>query len=401
VIARRLATASLAIVVAPAGAAAEPLRLRGDALATTAAPAGLLVLDASDRSRPWLDAEALVWLGASGGDGLGTGLDGDGAEADALVVAVTLRDPGRRGTLRLGRQVVVAGALRPVHVDGADGHARLPGRFDLQLFGGIPVVPELGPDAYDWVAGGRLARALGDARLGIGWAQERDAGALASHELAADMAWVPDRWPVDVAAGAAWSLAGDALAKVDASASWRRPRSRYELFTSHRSPAHLLPATSLFTVLGDVDVTRAGTTGRWRVAPRLDLEATAVVRFADSNPDPEASAEARLALDAAWRSTALVELRRQGERGDGWTGARGAVRLALDDTWSAAGELELVVPDDPRGRGALWPWALLALTCRPGPRWELAAGVEASASPADTWRIDGIARLSRAWELPR
>ena len=44
-IARRLATAILAIVVAPAGVAAEPLRLRGDALATTAAPAGLLVLD--------------------------------------------------------------------------------------------------------------------------------------------------------------------------------------------------------------------------------------------------------------------------------------------------------------------------------------------------------------------
>jgi hypothetical protein len=393
---KRLA-AALALAL-PSVAAADPLRLRGDALATTAAPAGLLVLDASDRSRPWLDAEALIWLGASAGDGLGVHQDGDGAAADALVVAVTLRDPQRRGTLRLGRQVVVAGALRPVHLDGADGHARLPGAIDAQVFAGIPVVPGLGPDAYDWAAGARLSRRLGAARAGVAWLQVRDRGALATHEVAADIAWVPDA-PVDLAAGAAWDLAGEALAKVDASASWRRPRSRLELFASHRAPAHLLPATSLFTVLGDVDVSRGGVAGRWRVAPRLDLEATADVRFSDESIDPEASAEADLALDPGRRSRALVEVRRQGELGDGWTGGRGALRVAVTERWSAAAELELVIPDEARGRGALWPWALVALACRPAPGWELAAGVEASASPADRWRVDGIARLSRLWEL--
>jgi hypothetical protein len=385
-VSRPVALAAITIVSA-APVAADPLRLRGDALAHTAAPTGLLVLEGSDRTRPWLDAEALVWLGA-----------GDETEADALVVAVTLRDPDRRGSLRIGRQVVVAGALRPVHVDGGDAHVRAPGDLELQAFGGVPVAPAFGADAYDWVAGARVARRVGDGRVGVGWMQQRDAGALAVHEVAADAAWIPDA-PYDAAVGAAWDLAGGALAKVVGSDSWRRRHSRVELFGSHRAPAHLLPATSLFTVLGDVDVTRAGAAARWRYAPRLDLRATAMARIADS-VDPEAHGEARLALDDAWRSILALELRRQGELGDGWTGVRGAARVAVVDGWTAATELELVVPDEARGRGAVWPWGLVSVAWRPRPVWELAAAVEASASPEDRWRVDGLALISRRWEAP-
>ena len=46
---------------------------------------------------------------------------------------------------------------------------------------------------------------------------------------------------------------------------------RGELSLEHRSPTHLLPATSLFTVLGEVASDRAGAGLRWRAAPRLEL----------------------------------------------------------------------------------------------------------------------------------
>jgi len=378
--------AAACVVLASAPALAGGLRLRGDALATTHAPAGLLVLEGSDRTRPWLDAEALVWMGAGGE-----------ADADALVIVVELRDPARRGSLRLGRQVVATGALRPIHLDGAAARVRLPARVELEAFGGVPVVPGLGPRGYDWAIGGRGSRRLGDARVGVAWMQRRDRGALATHEVGADGRWSPER-SIDVAASAAWDVADPGLASLDASAAWwRRRRLRVELFASQRSPSHLLPATSLFSVLGDVPARRLGTSGRWRAAPRLDLRATAAARVAGGELFAEVAADAHLRLDERGTRSASLELLRRGAPDGGWTGARATATAALGETWSTAAEVELVVPDR-MDRGAIWPWALGAVTYRPAPGWELAAAIEASASPEVVWRVDGLARLTRSWE---
>src|SRR5262249_14854987 len=135
-------SSSLALVVfVPALASADPIRLRGDALATVQAPAGLMTLEAAGRGQPWLDGEASVWFGA-----------GDDTQANALVVAVRIKDPKRRGSLRLGRQVVTVGALRPLHLDGAYSIVRLPDRMSLEGFGGIPVEPSLAR-SWDWATG--------------------------------------------------------------------------------------------------------------------------------------------------------------------------------------------------------------------------------------------------------
>src|SRR5207247_1234843 len=117
---------------------------------------------------------------------------GDDAEADALTVAVQLRDPRGRASLRLGRQVMAVGALRPVQADGAYGLLRLPWSMTLESFGGLPVVPRFGPRAYDWLVGARVAQGLGPARLGVAWMQRREHGALDSHELGVDGALAPD-----------------------------------------------------------------------------------------------------------------------------------------------------------------------------------------------------------------
>jgi hypothetical protein len=381
---------ALSVVAAPAVVAADPLRLRGDVLATVESPTGLVTLEAEDRVRPWLDAEALVWFGA--------GADA-GAEADALVVVVRLRDPRRRGSLRLGRQVVVAGALRPVHVDGVAARAHLPRRVDVELFAGLPVVPGFGPRPYDWLIGGRVSRPIGAARLGLAWIERRDHGALHTHEIAGDAAW-PVSKNVDFAAGLVWDLIGTGLAAVNMSAAARHGDLRVELFGQHRSPSHLLPATSLFSVLGDVPAWRAGATVRWRAAPRLDVGGTAGVRVAGDELAEDLVANCRLRLDDRGTSSVGVELRRQGAPDHaGWIGVRGTARLAIAARWTASTELELVVPDaDTPTRGAAWPWALGAITWRPAARWELAAATEASASPEHRWRIDALLRLSRTWE---
>lgn len=377
----------IALVLATAApAAAEPLRLRGDALATAQSPSGLLVLEAGDLARSWLGAEALVWTGV-----------GDEAEADALVVLVELRDPGKRGSLRLGRQVVVAGGLRPLHVDGASARAHLPFRFEVEGFAGLPVVPRLGPRAFDWAVGGRVARPFGPARLGLAFLERRDRGALHTQELAADGGWQVRR--VDVAASAAWDLIASGLAEARLSAARRRRSVRVEAFAIHRSPAHLLPATSLFSVLGDVPSRVAGADVRWRAAPRLDVGGSAGLRFIDGDVGEDLAMRTTLRLDDRGAGSVGLELRREGAIDGGWTGLRGFGRVPIRPRWSAAAELELAIPDEGGARGTAWPWGLAGITWRPTD-WELAGAVEAGASPEHRWRVDALLRLTRRWEGP-
>ncbi len=383
---RRLAMlVAVVSLAAAAPAAAEPLRLRGDALASTRAPTGLLVLQADDRSRPWISAEALVWVGA-----------GDEADADALAVSVWLKDPRGRATLRLGRQVFATGALRPVHADGAAGLVRLPWRTTIEAFGGVPVIPGLGPRGWDWVVGARVAQPLGPARIGVAWLRRLDGGSLDTHELGLDAAVAPDA-PWDLAAGAAYDLVYPGLAELRLSAAGRMRGYRLELYGVHRSASHLLPATSLFSVLGDAPSERAGLQLRWRAAPRLDVWAAGGVRRLDRDVGADASLRALLRLDDAGDGAIGVELRRDGGPDGAWTGARLTFRQAIGPSWGVASELELVVSDS---REQAWPWGLVALTWLPARGWEVAGAAEASASPTDVYRIDVIARVSRAWELP-
>ena len=150
----RAALTVAATLALAARADAEPLRLRGDALASAQSPVGLLVLGGDGGVAPGVSAEALVWMGT------------DADHGDALVMAVVARRADRRAEVRLGRLIATAGALRPQHVDGVAGRARLPARFDVEAFGGVPVVPQLGVRAWDWLAGGRIGRRLGEAGVG-------------------------------------------------------------------------------------------------------------------------------------------------------------------------------------------------------------------------------------------
>lgn len=375
----------LAVLVLVSRASADPIRLRADALATTASPAGLVMLSADGDDGPDLSAEAVVWTGAA--------TVGDTSHADVLVIALRARTADGRATARLGRFVETLGALRPVQIDGAAGRLRLRYRIDAEAYGGIPVT--LGARAWDWATGGRLSRRIADTgSLGIAYMQQRDDGRLAFEEVGVDAGAALGKRD-DAGVRLAYDLANPGLAEATVSTSHRTAGLRLELFATYRAASHLLPATSLFSVIGDIPSARAGTTLTWHAAPRLDVISDVAVRHADDAFAPAIVLQGRLKLDDRGASLLAGELRRDGIAGDEWTGARGSARIALSPRITASTEVELVVPD----RGGVWPWSLVAVAYAEGP-WQAAIAGEALASPQYVHRVDLLVQLARRWGTP-
>lgn len=349
-------------------ARADPLRLRGDAFVSTPAPVGLLVLHGDDRASPWVDAETVAWVGA-GNDGAG----------DVLTLSVRLHDPKSGSELRGGRLLVSMGAVRPLHIDGARALARLFEGTTVEAFGGVPVVRRFSYDAFDWATGGRIGQSIGNGySVGLSYLRRQSNGRPADEEAGADLTLSPRTW-IDATARTALDLVTRGPSDMLASVGVHRDDARLELFTTYRSPGRLLPSTSLFSVLGDFSTTDLGTTGRWRAFPRLELLATGSARLRASEVGGQGVGRATLALNDDWSSTIGIEARRVSVGDARWSGLRLVASVPLrGGAWKAGTELELVAIDHPRGRAAVQPWALAALTRRLTTSWDVAAAVEGS-----------------------
>ncbi len=403
------------LVLGTAAAQADPLVLTANALATTASPAGLVSVSANATPADHVSVEAVVWTGGGGN------LQGD-SPADVLVMVMRARTEGGLASIQLGRYVASLGALRPIQIDGAGGRVRLPHRLALEAYAGVPVLRDLAMSrAWNWVVGTRASRQLGDdGSIGIAYLQQREEGRLSAEEVGIDGGAAIGAHE-DLAAKLAYDLANPGVAEATLTASHRRGGLRSELFATYRAASHLVQATSLFSVLGDVPSELVGATWTWKAAPRLDVVASLAVRHADGSPidgpavatvlplamsavadpiagstAPEGFVRAKLRLDDRGASMLGAELRRDGVGDAGWTGARGMARIALPAQLTASTELELVLPDHDRGLGRIWPWALAALGWTCGP-WNAALAVEASASPSDRRRLDLLVQLGRTW----
>lgn len=366
---------------------AEPIRLRGDALAQTRSPVGLLVLQGSDKLKPWIDAETVSWLGVT---------DNPSPTGDVLTLSVRMRHAPSGSELRMGRMIVSAGAVRPIHLDGARGIVRAPWGTSLEAFSGSLVTRGFEYPAFSWATGGRLAQSIAD-RFVIGGSllQARTASEISRSEAGADLSFSPTAW-FTTAARSAFDLVSTGIADALVSSSIQNERSRLELFATHRSPGRLLPATSLFSVLGDYAATTVGTTIRQRLFPRLELLGTGSAQRQDDVVGGQGLVRCALALDDEWAGTLGAEVRRVDFGSSRWSGARGTLALPIRGGFRAATELEIVVPDRPEGRGKVWPWALVALGYRSASGWDLALAVEASSGRTYTAEINGLARLSYA-----
>jgi hypothetical protein len=105
-----------------------------------------------------------------------------------------------------------------------------------------------------------------------------------------------------------------------------------------------------------------------------------------------------LRLDDAGKGAITGELRRTAVVDGGWYGARVAARVPRG-RFTATVEGELVLPDEDRGRGTVWPWAMAALGWAHG-AWDAALACEASSTPSDRYRLDVLAQVGRRWEAP-
>ena len=372
------------------GARGEPIRLRGDAYAQTRSPVGLLILQGEDRLHPAVDAEALVWMGVS------TGPDATG---DVQTLTVRLRDPSGYGEARFGRFLYSAGAIRPLHIDGARALVRSGVGTTFEVFGGVPVVPRFAEHEFAWATGGRVAQTFGSfMTVGAAFVERRNAGQVAGREEGFDLALAPAPW-IDFAGRISFDLLDHVPTDALASAAVRSDDVRFEVFGTRRSPSHMLPATSLFSVLGDFPSSTAGGTLRWRAAPRLELLATGAGLQASGELGGYATARSTLALDDAWHGSLGVELRRESAASTAkWWGVRTIVVVPLSAVFRASTELELVRPDDPPATSRYWPWGLLAFTWLAPRGWSVAAGVEAGETRDDRREVTAMLRASWAME---
>ncbi len=367
---------------------AQPLRLRADAIAETQSPAGLIVLQGEDKVKRWLAIEGLVWAGAR-----------TTAEADVLSLSVRLREPRGFGELRAGRFVLATGAIRPVHLDGVAARARALSGTTVEAFVGSPVVPRMGGALYDWLAGGRIAQSIASrATLGMSYVGRRSRGEIANEEFGLDLSAVPVRW-LDVAARSAVDLTSPGIADALLSVAARRGAFRVEGFASHRSPGRLLPATSLFSVLGDFPSQTVGSTVRWEAAPRLDVLASGAGQMVGGKVGGNGWLRATLRLDDRGDGALGVEVRRQDVSTARWTGLRVIGAHPLGRGFRFTSELEVVVPDEPSGRGIAWPWGLVALSWRSKTGWDAAGALEASSTPQHRYEMNALMRLSRSMEI--
>ena len=388
----------------------QPYRLRADAIGQARTPTGVLSLEGRARQADWAKVDVLLWGGT-----------GElGQEVDLLVGRLTIQDPGHVAELHLGRMIVGPGAVRPQHVDGANTLIRLPWHMTLEGFGGWAVAPRFGERTYDWMVGGRVSQSIpGWLTIGGAYLQRRDDGRLSDHEVGLDLVLTPLK-RVDLVARAAYDLSNPGVSEAIATLSVQPAKAwRIEIHGSHRSPSRILPATSLFSVLGDVPAQRVSGRVRWRAAPRLDLVAEGGARTFDDEVGEDLRLRAILRLDDLGQSVLSGQLSRYGGPSDvAFSGARVALRWQVDEAWRLSAEAELVRPDQSDGpdsplgvqgfsglspapeRGEWWPWGLLAVDYRPTEAWIIALAVEGSATSELEGALDGLVRVTWLWGQP-
>ena len=351
---------------------------------------GLLILRSGYQNSPLIDADTLVFVGANERNPYG----------DVLTVSVGVREPHGWGSARLGRFLLSTGAVRPVHMDGVTLHARTPFDTHLELFGGAPVVRELGARAFDWLAGGRLSQRVLEERVGVGvsYLQRRDAGELAQHEVGADLSLRPVHW-LAVSALASWDMLSAGLAEGRINAVAYASRGQVELHASRRVASRLLPATSLFSVISRAPSSELGASARYRLFPRLALIPFGALEGLDSHWGYRATLRTVLNLTAAEGGRLSLEASRRKLAREGYSA--GLVQLELPSVASvvAHASFELVASDHPDGRGAVWPWARVGASYPLASAWLLSGALGWRASPEYKSDLYALVRLSLRTQL--
>lgn len=372
-------------------ARAQSFRSSAETWGQTYRPAGLLNLEARSVLYPWIRAETQVWAGRAPSP-----MD---PTADVVVLSVHVQEPTGHASLRAGRFVLATGAVRPVHIDGANLMARTHAGTQLEVFGGAPVVPRFGSRAFDWLAGSRLSQRLSTfGTLGASFVERRDRGQLATREVGGDVVFYVMR-KLSLSGRSAYSLVAEQFAEAMLTGSYGNVDRRIEVFGAVRRASLILPATSLFSVLSNAPSAQAGVDGRIRVAPRLSLSGLLGYRAQGGASGLRARLSGVLSLSDEGDARLEGALTRDGVGGGKWTGVRAVLIRPIFSSLAVVSELEVVVPDHPAGKGSVWPWGRLSARYTWAERWQFSAGAEGSSSPQFARLFQALVRVGYHTEL--
>lgn len=181
---------------------------------------------------------------------------------------------GRRLMLRLGREHVMTGVARMIHLDGLEAIGRLGGGFRLSAYAGVPVSQRFGsrstarswnPTGGDLAFGGRLGWALGFAgiagrgiELGASANVVQDGGDPVKQEVGADLRFQP-AGDFTITGVAAYSTFDQRFSEIAGRAAWSATRRlRLEADARTYAPDLFLARNSILSVFSAEERTDLG-----------------------------------------------------------------------------------------------------------------------------------------------
>jgi len=190
---------------------------------------------------------------------------------------------GRHLTFRLGRQMIVEGSARMIHLDGAQLVLRLPLGFGLSAYGGSPVAPRFdargtafatGSSNADLAYGGRVSWSRGSlVTIGASVSMAKAGSQVSREEAGADLKLAPLHG-LEILGSGFYSLYDGRLAQATGAVQYQVVRSLALLADVQRvEPDLLLPRNSILAVFIADNRTDAGGGVHWTPLRTLTVDA--------------------------------------------------------------------------------------------------------------------------------
>jgi hypothetical protein len=179
----------------------------------------------------------------------------------------------RHVLVRVGRQLAVGGAARALQLDGLSVDAVVAHGFGTQGWIGVPVQPQFGQAAGDFMTGARLFwRHAFDSEVGASYVYILRRGYLSREDLAFDGSWTPLR-PVTLSGLFQYSIAGDRVAEGRLAALWQIDRKlQVTADYQYTAPDLFLDQSSIFAVFAEENRNEAGGEVVYKLLPQLTLD---------------------------------------------------------------------------------------------------------------------------------
>ena len=243
----------------------------------------------------------------------------------------------RRLSLRIGRQLVVGGAVRATSIDGLATELMIWRGIGLSAYGGVPVVARFAVARGDAIVGGRAFwRKSIDTEVGISFIELLDHGYTSRQDLGVDARYaIGPVWTFN--GSAVWSLVASRLAEGELTARWE-PRLNLQFLATYRrtAPDLFISRASIFSVFAEEHRDETGGGVFWKPQRWMALYADARLLWLDAGSGLDATGRATFNIGV---TTLGGELRRFTEPVNGYSQARVWVVRPLSRTLLLTGDL--------------------------------------------------------------